>query len=150
LEKSNQQDSIKFWEEKERKIGEEIIGKDMSEYMGGHPDLTGQKWGILYYTINAFYFQAFPKKNWITSLLGKVEDKIDDSVNLRLLWINVRRVYLPERKNTFLSFLLPPDYRIFVDYRINNSDYTLIFTLSSKESKNRFIDCYNQSKKGTR
>ncbi|MDD5635191.1 MAG: hypothetical protein PHE81_01165, partial [Atribacterota bacterium] len=76
--------------------------------------------------------------------------KIDDSVNLRLLWINVRRVYLPERKNTFLSFLLPPDYRIFVDYRINNSDYTLIFTLSSKESKNRFIDCYNQSKKGTR
>jgi len=150
MNKNEQIDFKKYWQDKEQEIGEKIIGKDMSEYIGGHPDLTEQAWGILFYTKIAFYFKAFPRKNWITSLLGGKEEKIEDNITICILWKNVQEVCLPKNKKSFFSFLFPTDNRIFINYQENNAQHKLVFTMSSNENKKKFVECYNQSKKGTK
>lgn len=143
-------DIKKYWQDKEEEIGEKIIGKDMSEYIGGYPDLTEQTWGILYYTKIAFYFQSFPRKNWITALLGGKEDKIEGNIKICILWKNVQEVYLPKTKKSIFSFIFPSDNRIFINCLERTELYKLIFIMSSNENKKRFVECYNQSKKGTK
>ena len=147
MDKKNQEDIEKYWEEKEQEIGEKIIGKDMSEYLGGFGELKEKLWGLLYYSQKAFYFQTFPRRSWFASLLGMGgERNQNDVVNFRIMWLKVKDIYLPARKKSLLSFLSPTDYRVFIKYQIDNKEDTLVFAMYSSKSRDKFVDCYNQSK----
>jgi hypothetical protein len=50
LGKNSQQEAIKFWQQIEKEIGEEIFGKEMCEYRSGYSDLEPRTWGLLYFT----------------------------------------------------------------------------------------------------
>lgn len=145
---NKQEDVERFWEEKEQEIGEKIKGKDMSEYISGHPELKEKSWGLLYYTETTFYFQTFPRRNWLTSLMGGGKtEKTGDTKIFRILWEKVRKIVLPAKKNTFFAFLSPPDHRIFIKYQLNGQEDTLVFVMYSRDSRDKLLDCYHQSKK---
>ena len=148
MKESPKKDAEKYWKEKEREIGEEIKGRDICEYISGYQGITERIWGLLYYTESSFYFQIFPRKNWYTSLIGsgKTEDSVA-TMNFRILWEEIKVVNLPPKRNFFFNFFSPVDYRVFIKYRINNQEDTLILMMCSSEHRNHFIDCYYQFKK---
>jgi len=148
LKELPKKDAEKFWKEKEQEIGEEIKGRDMSEYINGYQGIRERIWGLLYYTESSFYFQTFPRKNWFTSLIGsgKTEDS-GEAMNFRILWEEVKEINLPPKRNIFFNFFSPADYRIFIKYRINSQEDTLVLMMYSRENRNHFIDCYHQFKK---
>ena len=143
-----QEDVERFWKEKEQEIGEKVKGKDMSEYISGRQELKEKSWGLLYYTESAFYFQTFTRRNWLTSLIGGGKtEQTGDTIIFRILWEKVREIVLPAKKNNFFAFLSPPDHRVFIQYQSNGQEDTLVFVMYSRDSRDRFLDCYHQSKK---
>ena len=154
MKESSKKDVAEFWGKKELEIGEKIRGKDMSEYISGYPEIKKRTWGLLYYTDSYFYFQIFPRKNWFTLLLGgggKTENS-GQSFQFRIPWDVVTEIVLPPQKNTLLAFFSPPDYRIFIQYRMEDREETLVFMMYSRENRDRFIEWYHQTanKKSTR
>lgn len=150
LATNNQKDVEEFWKEKEQELGEEIKGKDMSEYISGYQGLQEKTWGLLYYTKSSFYFQTFPKKNWLTSLIGVGSGKAESTGNtfiFNIMWGKVKDIALPAKKNTLLSFLSPPDNRIFIRYKVDTQEETLTFAMYSRNNRKKFLECYQQFKK---
>ncbi len=145
MNKDIRQDVVKYWQEKEKEIGEEIRGKDMSEYLGGYNDLEQKTWGLLYFTDTSFYFQTFPKKSWWSSLLGGGQNEnIGEAMKFQILWDSVKEINLPSKKKSFLSILSPPDYRIFIRYQQDHKDKTLILTIYSRSTQEKFLECYQK------
>ena len=145
LQESSKKDVEEFWAKKEQEIGEKIRGKDMSEYLGGYPDLKERIWGLLYYTDSSLYFQTFPRKNWFTSLLGGGQSEYaGQTYHFKVPWDMVSGIILPPQKNALLAFFSPPDYRVFVHYRMGEREETLVFMMYSRENRDRFIKWYKQ------
>lgn len=147
---NNQKDVEEFWKEKEQELGEEIKGKDMSEYISGYQGLKEKTWGLLYYTKSSFYFQTFTNKNWFTSLIGGGGGKAKTSGDMfifNIKWEKVKEITLPAKKNSILSFLSPPDNRVFIKYKVDSQEEVLILAMYSRNSRKYFLECYQQSKK---
>jgi hypothetical protein len=147
---NNQKDVEKFWKEKEEELGEKIQGKDMSEYISGYQELKEKTWGLLYYTKSSFYFQTFPKRNWLSSLIGAGSSRVESSGEafvFSIMWEKVKDITLPPKKKSLLSFLSPPDNRVFIRYQINTQDEILVLSMYSRNTRGKFLDCYQQSKK---
>lgn len=147
LKELNNKDVEKFWKEKEQEIGEEIKGKDISEYIGGYQGVRERTWGLLYYTESSFYFQIFPRKNWLTSLMGNSQSEFSNEIKFfRIQWEKVIEIFLPQKRKFFLSIFSPADYRVSIRYWIDGQEDTLVLIMYSRNSRDRFIDCYNQFK----
>lgn len=145
LKKNTKPEVQKYWQEKEREIGEKIKGKDMSEYLSGYYGLTGRTWGLLYYTDTSFYFQTFPKKNWVTSLFRSGQNEYSgESINFKIPWSSVKEIYYPPKKNVFLSILSPPDYRVFIKYQLENKENTLVLIMYSRSNREDFLNCFKR------
>lgn len=145
MKETSKKDVEEFWGKKEQEIGEKIRGKDMSEYLCGYPDIKERSWGLLYYTESSFYFQTFPRKNWFTSLLGGGQtENTGQTFHFRVPWDTVTGIILPPKKNALLAFFSPPDYRVFIEYRIGDREETLVFMMYSHENRERFIKWYHQ------
>ncbi len=150
LTTNKQKDVEEFWKEKEQELGEEIKGKDMSEYISGYRGLKEKTWGLLYYTKSSFYFQTFPKKNWLTSLMGVGGGKVENSADtfiFNIIWEKVKEITLPAKKNLILSFLSPPDNLVFIRYQIDSQEEILTLAMYSRNSRKKFLECYQQFKK---
>ncbi|HAJ33529.1 MAG TPA: hypothetical protein DCK79_09200 [Candidatus Atribacteria bacterium] len=147
---NNQKDVEEFWKEKEQELGEAIKGKDMSEYISGYQRLKEKTWGLLYYTKSSFYFQTFPKRNWLISLIGVGGGKAESSGDIfifNIMWEKVKEITLPAQKNPILSFLSPPDNRVFIRYKVDSQEEVLTLAMYSRNSRKNFLECYQQAKK---
>lgn len=134
-----------FWQEKERETGEEILGRDMCEYVEGFPGMKEKIWGLLYYTKISFYFQTFPKKNWFTLLMRSDQGKESVSrMSFQISWEEVKDIALPAQRGFFFSFLSPPDYRVYVTYQIESQQGVLILAMYSRKKRDQFIDYYQR------
>ncbi len=145
MKKNIKQDVVKYWQEKEKEIGEEIRGKDMSEYLGGYSGFQERTWGLLYYTDTSFYFQTFPKKNWWTSLLGGGENEYGGVTRqFQIPWSSVIEINLSPRKKSILSILSPPDYRVFIRYQQDSMEQTLVLLIYSRSTQKQFGECFQK------
>lgn len=148
MQKNNKQEVIKYWQEKEREIGEEIRGKDMSEYLSGYSGIKGRTWGLLYYTDTSFYFQTFPKKNWWTSLMGGGEKENQGKARqFKIPWSAVKEIILPTKKKSILAIFSPPDYRVFIKYQKDNIENILVFLIYSRSTREKFGECFQKYRK---
>jgi len=147
LKKSPKKDVEQFWKKKEEDIGEKIEGKSMAEFISGYQNFSGPILGILFYTESAFYFQTFPRQNFLFSFLraGQPERK-ENQLNFRILWSDVEKIDIPPRKHSFLALFSPSDYRIFIDYQSNGQKMTLTLTMHCREDRSRLIDFYKYHK----
>ena len=141
--KHDNQNTEKFWKEKEQEIGEKIIGKDMSEYISGYQEVKEKTWGLLYYTESSFYFQTFPKKSWLTSLLGSGQGEYSGETTIfRILWKDMKEVCLPTERKTFFTIFSPPDCRVLIKHYENSKEKTLVLMMYSRDNRNQFIEFY--------
>lgn len=147
MDKNNKQNIEKYWKEKELEINEKIKGKQICEYISGYQELKEQTWGLLYYTQSSFYFQTFPKKNWVSSLLSSNHaDNFGKTRIFRKLWKDIEEINLPSKRNIFLAFFSPPDYRVFIEYHVGSKVNTLIFMMSCRENRDQFMEDYRKYK----
>lgn len=147
LDKNNQKDIEKYWKEKEQEIGEVIKNKDISEYISGYQGIKDRVWGLLYYTENSFYFQTFPKRDWLISLLrGGQAEYSGKAINFHILWENVLDISIPGKRSFISSILAPPDYRVFIQYKTDNQQGTLVFVMYSTEKREKFLKFYHEIK----
>ncbi len=147
---NNQKDVEKFWGKKEEELGEKIQGKDMSEYISGYQGLKEKTWGLFYYTKSAFYFETFPKRSWLASLMGTNSSRAgsaEDNFVFNIMWKQVKDISLPVKKSTLLSFLSPPDNRVFIRYQIDEHEKTLILSMYSRKNIVHFMEYFQQSNK---
>jgi len=147
LKKVPEKDVEQFWKKKEEDIGEKIEGRSMAQFIGGYRNFSGPILGILFYTESAFYFQTFPRQNSLFSFLrAEQPEREENQLNFRILWSDVERIDLSPRKHSFLAFLSPPDYRIFIDYQSNGQKMTLTLNMYCLEDCSRLIDFYKDRK----
>ncbi|MCK4241609.1 MAG: hypothetical protein KAX30_08295 [Candidatus Atribacteria bacterium] len=147
MKKVPKKDVEQFWKKKEEDIGEKIKGKSMAEFIGGYQNFSGPILGILFYTESAFYFQAFPRRNWLFSFMrAEQPEREENQLNFRILWSDVEKIELPPRKHPFLALLSPQNYRIFIDYQSNGQKMTLTLTMHCLEDRSRLIDFYKYCK----
>lgn len=136
----------KYWKEKETKIGERILGRNICEYISGYGDFYERKWGILYFTENSFYFDCFPKKkSWFGHLCKKSREGQDNKINnFQISWKDVAKIDLPPDKNFLLNIILSPDYRIFITYynKSNLGNSKLVLSIHSKKGRDRFMEAF--------
>ncbi len=144
------EDVQKYWEEKERAIGERIIDRNLCEYISGYRGLDEKNWGILYYTESSFYFQIFPKKNRLASFL-KHKQKEDTAKikNFRIFWKDIKQLSFPPKRNILFNIIFPIDNRIFVNYYRNSqkSVSTLVLRMNSIKERDEFRSIYCKFKK---
>ncbi|MBN2396624.1 MAG: hypothetical protein JXC36_09240 [Candidatus Atribacteria bacterium] len=144
VNKNNQKDVEKYWKDKEQELGETIKGKDISEYVSGYQGVTEKTWGLLYYSDSSFYFQTFPRRNWLISLLkGEPSEDSGKTMNFYIRWDDVFQIDIPAKKSMISNIFLPPDYRVFIQYKINNQQGTLVLVMYSKESREKFLKFYH-------
>jgi len=147
----------KYWKEKENKLGERILGKNICEYISGYRDFDRKTWGILYFTKNSFYFDIFHEKKFFFSSIFKVNRTDQDKkINtFQIPWKDVIKIDLPKAKNYFLSIFFPPDSLTIVSYsdKSNYRDCKLVLNIHSKNERDRFMEAFqnyrirsNQSK----
>lgn len=147
MKRLTEKDPEQFWKKKEKDIGEKIEGKSMAEFISGYQDFSGPILGILFYTESAFYFQTFPRRNWLFSFIRAEQlEREENQLNFRILWSDVEKIDLPPRKHPFLALLSPPDNRIFIDFQSNRQKMTLALTMHCREDCNRLIDFYKSRK----
>ena len=147
MKKVPKKDVEQFWKKKEEDIGEKIKGKSMAEFIGGYQNFSGPILGILFYTESAFYFQTFPRQNWLFSFMrAEQPEREENQLNFRILWSDVEKIELPPRKHPFLALLSPQNYRIFIDYQSNGQKMTLTLTMHCLEDRSRLIDFYKYCK----
>ncbi len=147
MKKSPKKDVEQFWKKKEEDIGEKIEGKSMAEFINGYQNFSGPILGILFYTESAFYFQTFPRQNFLFSFLrAGLPERKENQLNFRILWSDVEKINIPPRKYPFLALFSPPDYRIFIDYQSNGQKMTLALTMHCPEDCSRLIDFYKDRK----
>lgn len=145
MERLPESDSEQYWKKKEDDIGDKIRGRMLAEFIDGYQNFSGPILGILFYTESAFYFQTFPRENWFLSLLKPGESLSRNKLlNFCISWSNVRKIDFPPRKNPFLGFFLPQEYRIFIDYQNNDDKTNLIITMQSREDRDRLIEFYKK------
>ncbi len=145
MRKNNQQDAIRFWKQKEKEIGEEIIGKEMCEYRSCSSNLEPRTWGLLYYTGSAFYFQTFPKKSFWSSLLGSGHNEHSEKVRqFKICWDSIKEIKLPPKKKSLLSVLLLSDYRVSIKYRQENNDKILTLLIYSRSAQEKILECFKK------
>ena len=145
MERLHSNDVEQYWKKKEEDIGEKIRGRMLAELIDGFQDFSGSILGILFYTKSVFYFQAFPRKSPLLSLLKPGEPlRRDKLLNFCIPWSDVKKIYFPPGKNSILSFLLPQNYRIFIDYIYNGNRNNLRISMQSREDGDKLIGFYKK------
>ncbi len=143
--KNNQQEAKRYWQEKEKEIGEEIIGKEMCEYLSGYDDLEPRTWGLLYYSETSFYFQVFPKKSFWSSLLGSSQDENRGETRLfQIPWSSIKEIQLPTRKKSVFSIFSLPDYRVLIKYEGDNKERILVLLIYTQTTQEKFLECFQK------
>ena len=116
----------KFWEEKEKEIQEKIIHKCLAQYLRGYRNFFGPLWGIFFFTKQAIYFQAFPKKNWLSSIWQtKTEDLGEPSLSLCIPWKEITKITFPEEKSKIKKLFSAPGNLVTLDYVSENKNFSL-------------------------
>lgn len=145
LERLQSNDVEQYWKKKEDDIGEKIEGRMLAELIDGFQDFSGTVLGILFYTESTFYFQSFPKKSPLLSLLRPGEPlRRDKLLNFCIPWSDVKKIDFPPEKNSFLSFLLPQNYRISIDCLYNGNRENLRITMQSRKDRDKLIGFYKK------
>ena len=143
--KNNEQETIKFWQQLEKEIGEEIVGKEMCEYRSGYSDLEPKTWGLLYFTASSLYFQTFPKKSFWSSLMGGGQNEQCGEVRrFHIYWDSVKEIKLPSLKKSFLSKLLLTDYQVSIRFQLNGSEKILILLIYSQSTRENMVECFQK------
>jgi len=144
----------KYWKDKEGKIGERILGRNICEYISGHGDFYKRTWGILYFTENFFCFDGFPEKRFLFSSLFKENrtERDNEIKKFQISWKDVEKIDLPPNKNFLLNIIFPPDYRIFITYfdKSNHSNSRLVLSIYSKKERNRFVEAFHNFKSNSK
>lgn len=139
LKSKSKEEVKKFWQKKEEEIGESIQGKSIAEYMEGYQDFNKHCWGLLYYTNSAFYFQTFPRKNWLMSLIKSGDNYEDEKIiTFKIDWKEVVEINLPPKKKSIFALFSPPDNRLFINYRNNSQILTMILSMYSRKEQIKF------------
>ena len=145
LGKNSHQEAIKFWQQIEKEIGKEILGKEMCEYRSGYSDLEPRTWGLLYFTDSSLYFQTFPKKSFWSSLLGGSQNEYSGEVRrLQICWDSVKEIKLPSQKKSFLSKLLLPDYQVSIKFQQDGIDKILILLIYSHSTRESIVQYFQE------
>ena len=140
-----ERDNEQYWKKKEDEIGDKIIGRMLTEFIGGYQNFSGPILGILFYTEKAFYFQTFPKESWYLSMLkpgGSLHQ--NKLLHFCIPWSNVKKINFPPKKNPFLGFFLPQEYPIFIDYQNNGNRTNLVITMKSREDRDKLFEFYQK------
>ena len=145
LKKASTDYQEQYWKKKEDEIGEKIRGKMLAEFNSGYNSFSGPILGILFYTENTLYFQTFPRKNWLYSLLKSRESLHQDKLlDILIPWADVKSIHFPPRKNPFLRIILPRDYRIFIDCWLNKKRTMLIINLQCQTDRKKLFEFYKK------
>jgi len=116
----------KFWEEKEEEIQEKIIHRCLVQCLSGYKNLSGQFWGIFFFTKQAIYFQTFPKKNWLSSIWQtETEELGEPSLNFCIPWDEITEITFPEEKSKIKKLFLGPGNLVTLDYVSKNENLSL-------------------------
>ena len=143
--KNNEQEAKKFWQQLEKEIGEEILGKEMCEYRSGYSDLEPRTWGLLYFTASSLYFQTFPKKTFWSSLMGGSQSEQSGEVRrFQIFWDSIKEIKLPSPKKSFLSKLLLPDYQVSIRFQQNGGEKILILLIYSPSTRESMVECFQK------
>lgn len=145
LERFPENDIEEYWKKKEEDIGDKIKAKMLAEYIRGYQNISGPILGILFYTKSAFYFQTFPRENWLIPWLkpGKSQGYTNKLLYFCIPWSNVKKIDFPPSKNTFLGLFLPQEYPIFIGYQNNENRTNLVMMMKSREDRDKLIEFYN-------
>jgi hypothetical protein len=134
-----------YWKKKEEDIGDKIRGRILAEFISGYQNFSGPILGILFYTKSAFYFQTFPRGNWLLPLLKPGESLGRDKLlNFCIPWSNVKKIDFPPRKKPFLGFFLAQEHPIFIDYQDNENRMNLVMKIQSREDRDKLIEFYKK------
>lgn len=145
LGKNNEQGATKFWQQIEKEIGEEILGKEMCEYRSGYSDLEPRTWGLLYFTDSSLYFQTFPKKSFWSSLLGGSQSEFrGEARRFQICWDSVKEIKLPSHNKSFLSKLLLPDYQVSIKFQQDGIEKILILLIYSHSTRENIVQCFQK------
>ena len=105
--KKDNKDAETFWNEKEKELGTEVLGKTLGRVIVENN--TAPLWGLFYTTCNAVYFQTFKSDNWISTLFsgsrgtGRTKDETITISRESLITFAVQ-----ERKRGLLKLLRQP------------------------------------------
>jgi len=113
----------KFWEEKEREIGEKVIYKCLAQYLSGYREFPGPSWGLFFFTKEAIYFQTFPKENWLSNITGaRKKRKSEESLlSFAIPWKQITQITFPPEKSRIKKFFSPLGSKVIVDCITENT-----------------------------
>ncbi len=143
MNKDRKQDITKYWQDKEREIGEEIRGRGMCEYLGGYNELRQRAWGLLYFTDNAFYVEIYSQKSWWNSLLGAgSQERSQESILIKINWNIVQDIHISSEENRFLALFSPTNNRVSIKYLQNGIEKLLTLLIHFPPVREKFLECF--------
>ncbi len=143
MNKDRKQDITKYWQDKEREIGEEIRGRGMCEYLGGYNELRRRAWGLLYFTDNAFYVEIYPQKSWWNSLLGAgSQERSQESILVKINWNIVQDIHISSKENRFLALFSSNHNRVSIKYLQNGIEKLLTLLIHFPSGREKFLECF--------
>ena len=148
MNKDREQDITKYWQDKEREIGEEIRGRGMCEYLGGYHELRQRAWGLLYFTDNTFYVEMYSQKSRWDSLFGAgSQERSGEPILIKIPWNIVKDLHISAKKNRFLALFSSSDYRVFIEYLQNGMEKVLVLLIHSPSVRNNILKSFQNYQK---